>query len=73
MNIKFKIGDRVVYAYPHNGNEDELIPLGSRGTIVEEDDCPFVKWDETHINHCFIQTELEYEYLYNSPLMKALK
>ena len=43
---KFKIGDRVVCSeISRNG-----VPAGSQGIIVEDDNCPYVQWDEYEIS-----------------------
>jgi hypothetical protein len=72
MKVKFKIGERVVYAYPWRNEINPEVPLGEAGYVEEEDDCPFILFDD-YGRRCFIQDELEYENIYNSPLIKALK
>lgn len=67
-NVKFKKGDRV-RVIEHVSNS-ECIPLGSVGTVAEEDEMPWVVMDDKNLNtedvqhlgikaYVFIQDELE--------------
>lgn len=67
--VKFDIGDRVVVI-----EDDRYLfsNIGQHGTVNELSCVPFVLLDSGK-QLCFCQNELEYEHIYNSPLMKALR
>jgi hypothetical protein len=45
---KFKVGDRVILIQDSVVYED--LKKGEKGTVIEESDFPFVKWDNTNLN-----------------------
>ena len=68
--FKFKIGDKVIVI--RAVDEDDNLFIGKTGTVEEDDDVPFVMMDSGR-RKAFVQSQLELEVVYNSPLYQALK
>lgn len=78
---KFKIGDRVVLINAIPIGEDDVIPVGSTATVLENDDTSFITFDNTDYNdsffldepaNCTYEGNLEFEEIYNTPLYKVM-
>lgn len=58
---KFKYGDRVVAV-----NENNWVPVGTVGTVVEDSVVPFVEWDNGNV-YCLRESEMK---LYSPTIKK---
>jgi hypothetical protein len=48
---KFRVGDRVRLERPDEGDILKGLPYGSTGRILEDDDAPYVEWDNWSRGH----------------------
>ena len=62
MVPKFKYGDRVVAV-----NENNWVPVGTVGTVVEDSVVPFVEWDNGNV-YCLRESEMK---LYSLAIKKG--
>lgn len=70
--MKFRKGDRVVILSCEDSKHFEIGDSAVLSSLSFMDGVVWVTVEKNQWRHCFYESELEYELVYNSPLYEAL-